>query len=97
MTADTVLMVVLAALGAASIPFLVWLRAQKRIRHLEMTLLAQTTDTDRYDELRALLQHLAAQTEQLADQQALFTERLSARREISPPGRADRSQVVTPH
>lgn len=97
MTPDTVLIIVLAALAAASIPFLVWLRAQRRIRHLEMTLLAQTTDTDRYEELRSLVQHLAAQTEQLADQQALLTERLTNRQEISAPGRADQSRAVTPH
>lgn len=97
MNPDAVAFVVLSALGIASIPVLVWYRAQKRIRHLEMSLLAQTTDVDRYEELRLLLERLATQTEQLADQQALLAERLTGRRELLPPGRSDQPAVNTPH
>ncbi|MEO8139533.1 MAG: hypothetical protein ABI742_07810 [Gemmatimonadota bacterium] len=97
MNPDAVAFVVLSALGIASIPVLVWYRAQKRIRHLEMSLLAQTTDVDRYEELRLLLERLATQTEQLADQQALLAERLIGRRELLPPGRSEQPAVNTPH
>lgn len=97
MTPDVVLIIVLAALSVAAVPFLVWLRAEKRIRHLEMTLLTQSVDSDRYEELRTLLQQLAAQTEQLSNQQAVLAERLEDRRELLAPPKADQPRIVTPH
>jgi len=97
MTPDMVLIVVLAVLGAAALPLAVWLRAQKRIRHLEMTLLAQTTDGDRYEELRALLQQIATQTDHLAGAQAQLAHRLGDRMDQPPPPRAEPVRPVTPH
>ena len=97
MPPDTLLIILLTALGVASIPVLVWFRAQKRIRALEMALLAQATDGDRYEELRALLQQLAAQTEQLADNQALLTRRLAERLDQPLPPRLEAGRPVTPH
>jgi len=96
MPADTLLIILLTALGVGAIPAVVWLRAQKRIRHLEMTLLAQTTDGDRYEELRSLLEQVAAQTEQLADHQAQLARRLADRID-SPPMLPDRARSTTPH
>lgn len=52
MPADTLLIIVLTGLGADSAPLVVWLRAQGRIRDLEMTLLMRTTDAEQFDELR---------------------------------------------
>lgn len=97
MTPDTVLIIVLAAIAAGAPSLLVWLRAQKRIRHLEMTLLARTTDAERYEELRSLIEQIAAQTEQLVDQQALLASRLGERRDLHPPSRGDQARPVTPH
>ncbi len=97
MTPDTVLIIVLTALGAAAVPLVVWLRAEKRIRHLEMTLLAQTTDGDRYEELRVLLQQIAAQTDHLADTQAQLARRLGDRVDQLPPSRAEPGRPITPH
>lgn len=97
MPADTLLIIVLAALGAAALPLVAWFRALKRIRNLEMTLLAQATDADRYDELRALLQQVASQTDQLADNQAQLARRLSERPEPLQPPRAALDRPVTPH
>jgi hypothetical protein len=62
-----------------------------------MTLLTQTTDVERYDELRALVQRLATQMEELADQQALLVERLGERRELLSPPRVEGPQISTPH
>jgi hypothetical protein len=97
MTPDTVLIIVLAALSVAAVPFVVWLRAQRRIRHLEMTLLAQSVDSDRYEELRTLLQQLAAQTEQLTHQQSVLAERLEGGRELLAPPKGEHPRAVTPH
>jgi hypothetical protein len=97
MTPDTLLLIVLTALGAAAVPLFVWLRAQKRIRHLEMTLLVQTTDDDRYEELRSLLQQIAAQTEHLADAQAELARRLGDRMDQLPAPRAEPVRPSTPH
>jgi hypothetical protein len=97
MPADTLLIILLAALGAAGLPFAAWLRAQRRIHDLETTLLTQTTDAERYEELRAFLQHLVSQTEQLADNQGLLARRLSERVEAFPPPRSDQARPVTPH
>jgi uncharacterized coiled-coil protein SlyX len=98
MPADTLLIIILTALGVAGLPLAVWLRAQRRIRHLEMTLLTQSMDADRYEELRALLQQVASQTEQLADHQAQLVRRLADRAEPPlaqlPPGQA---RPITPH
>jgi hypothetical protein len=92
-----VLTIVVAAIGAAAIPCIVWLRAQKRIRHLEMSLLAQSTDGDRYEELRALIEQVAAQTEHLADGQAQLVRRLAERIDPLPLPRAEALRPVTPH
>jgi cytochrome c-type biogenesis protein CcmH/NrfF len=97
MPADTLLIIVLTALGAAALPIYAWLRAQKRIRDLEMTLLAQATDADRYEELRALLQQVAAQTDSLADGQAQLARRLGDRVEALPPPLPEPPRPVTPH
>ena len=97
MHADIMLIILLTALGGAAIPLVAWWRAQKRIRHLEMTLLAQTTDSDRYEELRDLLQRVAAQTDELADHQALLVRRLGERLEALPPARPDQGRPITPH
>lgn len=96
MPPNAVLAVVLAVLGLAAIPAWIWARAQRRIRHLEMTLLAQSTDLDRYDELKQLIQQVALQTEQLADQQARLGDRLSEWREL-PGARSEQPRDVTPH
>jgi hypothetical protein len=97
MTPDVVLSIVLASLGTAAVPFFIWLRAQKRIRHLEMTLLAQSTDSDRYEELRGLIEQIAVQTDHLADTQAQLVRRLGDRLEQLPPGRPEQLRPVTPH
>jgi uncharacterized protein HemX len=97
MTPDAVLLIVLSALGIAAVPVAVWLRAQKRIRHLEMTLLAQSTDGDRYDELRALLDRIAAQTEAIADMQAQLARRVAEQVDRLPPPRVEPSRPITPH
>jgi hypothetical protein len=97
MAPDEVLIIVLAALGISSVPLIVWLRAQKRIRHLEMTLLAQSTDGDRYDELRALLQQIAVQTEQLVDNQAQLARRLGDHLDQPAPRHIEPGRAVTPH
>jgi len=97
MPADTVLIIVLAALGGAALPLLAWLNAQRRIRHLEMTLLTRSTDAERYDELRGLLQQLAIQTEQLADTQDQLARRFADQSSQLPPARPDPGQPITPH
>ena len=97
MHADVFLIIILSALGLAAIPVAGWLRAQKRIRDLEMTLLSETIGTDRYEELFLLLQQVAAQTEQLADHQAHLARQLSQRIEAQPPVRPERQQPQTPH
>ena len=86
MHADTFLIAILAALAAVALPLGAWLRAQKRIRDLEMTLLTQATDADRYDELRALLQQVISQTDHLADQHATLARRAhDVGRILNPP------------
>ncbi len=97
MHADTVLIILLAALASTAVPCVAWLRAQKRIRDLEMTLLAQSADADRYEELRGLLQQVAAQTEQLADYQAQVARRLNERVEPLPQSRPAPDRPITPH
>ncbi len=97
MPPGAVFAIALAALTIAGIPVLVWLRAQKRIRHLEMTLLAQATDVDRYEELRAMLQQLTAQTEQLADTQAQLARRLGDGVDQLRGPRIEPARPVTPH
>jgi hypothetical protein len=97
MTPDAVLIVVLTALGAAAVPFLRWLRARKRIRDLEMALLVQTTDGDRCEEPRALLQQVAAQTDHLANAQAQLARRPGDRLDQLPPLRAELRRSSTPH
>ena len=96
MRADVVLMMLLSGLGLAALPALAWWRAQRRIRHLEMSLLAQASDADRYDDLRALVQQIADQTEQLADTQGELARRLSER-EALPAPRVDPARSITPH
>lgn len=95
MPADTLLIILLAALGGAALPLLGWLRAQRRIRHLEMTLLAQASDQDRFEELSAAMRGLAQQNEQLLDAQSSLM-RIST---ISPEdrGRPDAAGPSTPH
>lgn len=97
MHADTLLIAILAALAAAAFPLGAWWRAQKRIRDLEMTLLAQATDADRYDELRTMLQQVISQTDHLADQHATLTRRLSDRADQLPGPRMDPMRPATPH
>lgn len=92
-----VFIALLAVLAAVALPFVAWLRAQKRIRDLEMTLLARTIDAERYDELLGLLKQVAAQTDQLADTQTQLARRLAERGErLLPPG-AEPSPRITPH
>jgi hypothetical protein len=97
MTPNVVLSIVLASLGTAAVPCFVWLRAQRRIRHLEMTLLTQTTDVERYDELRLMLQQVATQVEHLADAQTQLARRLGERSEPIALPRAEPLRPVTPH
>ena len=97
MHADTFLIAILAALAAVALPLGAWLRAQKRIRDLEMTLLTQATDADRYDELRALLQQVISQTDHLADQHATLARRLSDRGDQLLGPRMDPTRPATPH
>jgi hypothetical protein len=94
---DMLLIVLLAGLGGAAIPMFAWLRAAKRIRDLEMTLLAQTTDADRYEELRGLLQQIALQSDNLADTQARLVGRLTDGPVQLPPSAPMPSRPVTPH
>jgi ferredoxin-NADP reductase len=93
---DVVLLMLLAA-GVAAFPAIAWLRAQKRIRHLEMTLLARTTDLGRYEELRELVQRLSDQTEHLVDVNTQLAHRLAERVEPPLPVRAELPRAVTPH
>ncbi len=97
MPADTLLIIVLTALGATTAPLALWLRALRRIRHLEMTLLVQTTDSDRYEELRALLNQIEVHTDQLADSQALLARRLGDRIDQLPLAGVDHPRSITPH
>lgn len=94
---DTLLIMLLTGIAASAVPIIAWFRAQKRIRHLEMTLLAQTTDVDRFEELRTLVQHLAAQTEQLTDAHEQLTRRLSDWPDRLLPPPAEHQRPVTPH
>lgn|SRR5512147_2748060 len=97
MPPDTVLIIVLSALGASAAPILLWLRAQKRIRDLEMTLLMRTTDAEQFDELRSLVERLAAQTEQLVEQQSILAARLGERRDPAVLPRPEQARPITPH
>ena len=97
MTPDTVLIILLAAVAAGAPALLVWLRAQKRIRDLEMTLLTRTTDMERYEELRLLIEQLAQRTDQLVDQQALLAARLGDRPEMRLLPRPEQLRPITPH
>lgn len=97
MPADTLLIILLTALGVAGLPLALWLRALKRIRHLEMTLLVETTDSDRYEELRMLLHRIATQTDQLADNQAQLVRRLVDRMDRTLPPPVDSGHPITPH
>lgn len=95
---DTLLIVLLAALTAGAPSLFIWLRASRRIRDLEMALLARTTDETREDEVRHLLEHLLSQTDQLADQQAVILSRLAERPDIRAlPSKNDQARPITPH
>jgi len=62
-----------------------------------MTLLTQSIDAERYEELLGLLKQVAAQTDQLADTQTQLTRRLAELSErLLSPG-AGESRPVTPH
>jgi len=97
MPPDTLLIILLTAIGAAALPALALLRAQRRIRHLEMTILARSTDTDQLEMVRDLLERLALQTEQLTDQQALLAARLAERQGIPLAKGPEAERPVTPH
>ena len=97
MPADTALIILLAALAGVAFPTVAWFRAQKRIRDLEMTLLAQATDGDRYEELRTVMQQVVSNTEQLADTQAQIARRLNDRVEPLQLPRTAHDRPVTPH
>jgi len=94
---DAVLALLLTALVSVGLPLLALYRAHRRIRDLEMTLLTQTVDAQRYEELLGLLKQVAAQTDQLSDTQTQLARRLAERGEwLLPPG-AEQSRPVTPH
>jgi hypothetical protein len=95
--ADTVLLMLLTAIGVSAAPLYVLFRAHRRIRDLEMALLARTTDMEQLGDVRELLERLASQTEQLADQQALLASRLAERHDLLPPPRGEGVRPVTPH
>lgn len=97
MHADTVLIMLLTAIGASAAPLYAWFRAHRRIRDLEMTLLARTTDMEHLGDVRELLERLASQTEQLTDQQALLASRLAERHDLLPPPRGEGIRPITPH
>jgi uncharacterized coiled-coil protein SlyX len=97
MPADTLLIILLTALGSAAVPLVAWWRAQRRIRELELLLLAQAPDLERYEELRQLVHRLSSETDQLADNQALLARRLSERADQLAAPRPERSRPVTPH
>jgi uncharacterized coiled-coil protein SlyX len=96
MTPNAVLTIVFGVLGLCAIPAWIWLRGQRRIHDLEMTLLTQSTDLVRYEELKALIQQLAQRTEDIADQQARLADRLVERQSLPAP-RPEPPRVVTPH
>ena len=94
---DAFLLLVLTVLAVGAIPVLVWYKAQKKIRQLEMTLMAQDIEANRNDDLRSLIQQVAEQVEVLADGQAQLARRLNERIEapqLPPPAPV---QAVTPH
>ncbi len=93
----TLLVLLLSSIAASAIPIVAWLRAQKRIRQLEMTLMAQDIESAKNEDLRDLMQRLVEQTEQLADVQALLSHRLNHRGEPLPLSPAAADRVVTPH
>ncbi len=94
---DAVLALLLTALVSVGLPLFALYRAHRRIRDLEMTLLTQTVDAQRYEELLGLLKQVAAQTDQLSDTQTQLVRRLAERGEwLLPPG-AEQSRPVTPH
>ncbi|MFN8653667.1 MAG: hypothetical protein U0133_17310 [Gemmatimonadales bacterium] len=98
MNPDVVLIMLLAMMATAIPSFIVWLRASRRIRDLEMTLLTRTTDEAREEDLRQLLEQLLIRTEQLSDQQALLVARLGERAELRLPApKPEQSRPVTPH
>lgn len=92
-----VFVALLAVLAVVAFPFVAWLRAQKRIRDLEMTLLTRTIDAERYDELLGLLKQIATQTDQLADTQTQLARRLAERGERMLPPAGEPSPLITPH
>lgn len=97
MPPNVLFVIFLTIVGTAAVPTIAWIRALRRIKHLEMTLLTHTTDGDEYAELRGLIQQVADQTSQLVDNQALLSRRLTDRIEPPLPGRADVERPVTPH
>ena len=97
MPADTLLIILLTALGSAAIPLVAWWGSQRRIRKLELLLLAQAPDVERYEELRELVHQLSSETDQLADNQALLARRLSERVDQLAAPRAESSRPVTPN
>ncbi len=96
---DVVLIMLIAVAGVAAIPTLAWFRAQRRIRDLEMALMAQATADEQLTEVQRQLERIAASTDQLLDQQGLLTARLGDRRELPPPAlpRPESPRAVTPH
>lgn len=97
MPADTLLIILLAALAGVTIPAVAWFRAKKRIRDLEMTLLSQATDADRYEELRGVMLQVVSNTEQLADTQDRIANRRNDRVESPPLPKPAADRPVTPH
>jgi uncharacterized coiled-coil protein SlyX len=94
---DAVLALLLATLVSLGLPLLALYRAYRRIRDLEMTLLTQTVDGQRYEELLGLLKQVAAQTDQLSDTQTQLVRRLAERGEWLLPPDTEESKPVTPH
>ncbi len=96
---DVVLIMVATAAGFAAIPTIAWFRAQRRIRDLEMALMAQATAEEQLTEVQRQLERITAQADQLLDQQGLLAARLGDRRELPPPAspRPEPPRVVTPH
>ena len=91
---DTVLIIVVVAAAVAALPTLAWARALRRIRDLEMALMAQATDEEALADIHRQLAQIAAQSEHLLDQQSLLAARLGDRRSALPPAPP---QAITPH
>lgn len=77
MHADTVLIILLTAIGAAGLPAVGWWYTWRRLDHLSRAVEPGLAAADRLDQIERSLEALASAQEQLADSQDLLTRVVS--------------------